>query len=95
MLPGVRLARTLVADQPNDLQMRLIITNVHSAHLQSGLLLGSLEPVNPQQNIYQNLEDKSDLSHLAAMIEAVNATVPSHAKTAFIQLLTNYQATFF
>ena len=94
LMPGVRLARTLVADQPENVQLRVINTNDHSAHLQTGLSLGALEPVQRLTSDGDEADDSSDLTHLDSMFDQIDVTVPEDAKAAFIQLVKKNQSIF-
>jgi transposase InsO family protein len=92
--PGVRLARTLVADKPTDVPLRLINTNDYATQLQRGFPLGNLEPVTSLSSQREPLENISDLAHLNTVFDSLDPTISQDDKTSFMQLLTKYQSVF-
>ena len=94
LVPGVRLARTLVADSPDYVRVQLVNTNDHAAHLHQGLNLGTLEAVVEVDVPAEQMVGDSDMAHIECLLEGIDHSVPVDAKAAFEQLLSKYPNIF-
>jgi hypothetical protein len=92
--PGVRIARTLVIDQPESVPSRIINTNDQAAHFKMGFPLGIPEPVECLPVKENQVESHTELSHLNALFDAIDPTVTEDEKAVFVQLVTKYQSIF-
>jgi transposase InsO family protein len=92
---GVGVARTLVTDSPENVQIRVVNTNDYEVHLKKGMNLGSLEEVEAVESDSDNeraLTAPSD--NLADIINGVDVTVSDEDKSAFNSLLEKYRSIF-
>ena len=91
--PGVRLARTLVADRPDHVNVQIVNTNFHVALLPSGLSLGPLDQVTKLCKD-DDSDNYDELTHLDCLRNGVDASVPDETKAAFGELLAKYASVF-
>ena len=88
--PGVRLARTMVADRPNDVTVQVVNTNHHKVKLPKGASLGRLEEVIPVAAQCDSVEATADYSHIMELINKTDESLPSDDKDNFRELLQKH-----
>ena len=97
LAPGVRLARTLVCDQPTNVKVQVVNTNDRSVVLQEGLPLGGLEEVQVtgEPDTPPTSEDANiDLGYLDCILEATDPSVGDISKEDLTALLQRHRSVF-
>ena len=98
IVPGVRLARTLVADKPFDINVEVMNLSSAEVHLPKGLELGQLEEVNMSTIRKIDSEEittnESSVDFVTLALETVEPTMPLEAKVGLQVLLENYADIF-
>jgi len=92
--PGVRLARTMVADSPSNVRMQVVNTNDEEVRLPKGLSLGNLEEVVHIDAKEDNGEQDGDYSHIDSLISGTDESLPTEQRGALEQLLIKYSNVF-
>jgi len=73
--PGVRLARTLVADSPSNVGMQVVNTNDEEVRLPKGLSLGNLEEVVHISAKEDGAKIDEDYSHIDSLISGTDESL--------------------
>jgi len=94
LVPGVRVARTMVADTPSNVGLQVINTNDYEVQLSKGMSLGHLEEVVPIESKPDGSGKGGDCHHISNLIEGIDEAVPPEQKANFKQLLIKYQTVF-
>lgn len=93
--PGVYIARSLVADQPRGVQVRVVNVTNDGAVLEKGTSLGYLEEVAVVSNDASDDDEQlPDIDHLTAVFETIDESVAETDRNELWQLLVNYSAVF-
>jgi len=97
LAPGVRLARTLVRDQPTNVKVQVVNTNDRHVVLQQGLTLGGLEEVQvagePDTSLASD-DSNVDLSYLDCILEVADPSVDDPSKQSLAALLKRHRSVF-
>lgn len=91
--PGERLARTMVADRPNDVTVQVVNTNLHKVKLPKGSSLGQLEVI-PVAAQCDSVEATADYSHIMELINKTDESLSSDDKDNFRELLQKHSCLF-
>lgn len=92
--PGVRMARTMVADSPSNVILQVINTNDREVRLPKGMPLGNLEEVSPIVATEDGAENDGDYSHISSLTDGIDEALSAGQKADFKQLLIKYHTVF-
>jgi hypothetical protein len=96
--PEVRLARTIVKDQPENVLLNVVNTNDYNVRLSQGLSLGRLEEVEPvphdSSETTNGISDNEDTSHINQIIDRVDNSVTLTDKERLKSLLLHHGGAF-
>ena len=92
--PGLRLARTMVADRPSNVVMQIVNTNDEEVRLPKGTCLGNLEEVVPVVGEPSDEDNADSFSHIENVIDGVDESLSSEHRTDFRQLILKHSDVF-
>ena len=80
MAPGLRLARTMVADRPSSVVMQIVNTNDEQVRLPKGTCLGNLEEAVPVVGEPSDEDNANSSSHIESVIDGVDESLSSNTE---------------
>ena len=94
--PGLRLARTMVADRPSDVAMQIQIMNTNDQQVRvlKGHSLGNMEEVVSVAAEEECVESSIDYSHVASLIQNTDESLSAEQQDDFRQFLVKYSNVF-
>ena len=92
--PGLRMARTMVADSPSNVGLQVINTNDHEVRLPKGMSLGQLEEVVPVAAEQHGAGNDGDYSHVYSVIDGIDTAVYTEQRAELEQLLKKHHDVF-